>query len=152
MDVTITEATQQDIDEIAVLLGEVEQYYGGENAPGNADEIYDALFSARPAATALLARADGVVVGFASYSFLWPAAGSTKSLYLKELYVRSAFRSRGVGQQLMDTLTRIGLAAGCSRMEWTGDTDNPSAMTFYEKMGVPQNGGKVFYRLPLGQA
>ncbi len=39
--------------------------------------------------------------------------------------------------------------AGCSRLEWTGDTDNPTALAFYEKLGVPVHQGKVFYRLPL---
>lgn len=149
MQVRIEQAGEQDIPVIAELLGEVEQFYGGDNTPGDEDEIRDALFGESPAATCLVARDGDEVVGFASYSFLWPAAGSTRSLYLKELYVREAVRSQGVGQAFMAELKRIGEAAGCSRMEWTGDTDNPVALAFYEKMGVPRNDGKVFYRLPL---
>lgn len=149
MQVRIEQASEQDIPVIAELLGEVEQYYGGDNTPGDPDEIGDALFGPIPAATCLVARDGDRVVGFASYSFLWPAAGSTKSLYLKELYVREQVRSQGVGQAFMAELKRIAAAAGCKRMEWTGDTDNPVALAFYEKMGVPQNTGKVFYRLPL---
>lgn len=153
MPVRIEQAYEEDIDTIAGLLGEIEQYYGGANTPGDPGEIRDALFGDRPAATCLLARnPDGSVVGFASYSFLWPAAGSTRSLYLKELYVRDSARSQGVGQLFMAELKRIAEAAGCSRMEWTGDRDNPVALRFYEKMGVPQNNGKIFYRLPLDSA
>jgi GNAT superfamily N-acetyltransferase len=148
--VSISEAVEQDVPVIAELLGEIEHYYGGDYTSGDEGEIHDALFGPQPAATCLLARkGDGEIVAMASYSFLWPAAGSTRSLYLKELYVRESVRSKGVGQQVMAELGRIAQAAGCSRMEWTGDVDNPSALHFYERMGVPQNAGKVFYRLPL---
>jgi GNAT superfamily N-acetyltransferase len=150
MQVRIEQASAGDIAEIALLLGEVEQYYGGDNTPGDPEEIGDALFGPVPVATCLVARdGDDKVVAMASYSFLWPAAGSTRSLYLKELYVREHARLQGVGQQMMQELARIAQSAGCSRMEWTGDIDNPTALAFYEKMGVPQNGGKVFFRLPL---
>lgn len=149
MQVSISEAVEQDVPVIAELLGEIEKYYGGDYTPGDEGEIRDALFGPQPAATCLLARDSDTVLGMASYSFLWPAAGSTRSLYLKELYVRDAARSQGVGQAFMAELRRIAEVAGCSRMEWTGDRDNPLALAFYEKMGVPQNPGKVFYRLPL---
>lgn len=149
MQVRIEQAGGQDVPVIAELLGEIEHYYGGANTPGDPAEIGDALFGPTPAATCLLARAGDVVLGMASYSFLWPAAGSTRSLYLKELYVRESARSQGVGQALMAELRRIAEAASCSRIEWTGDSDNPLALAFYEKMGVPRNDGKVFYRLPL---
>jgi hypothetical protein len=32
------------------------------------------------------------LAGFAAYSFLWPAVGLTRSLFLKELYVAEAAR------------------------------------------------------------
>jgi GNAT superfamily N-acetyltransferase len=150
VDVGISHVYEEDVPAIAALLGEVEQYYGGDNTPGDPEQIHDALFGPSPAARCLIARDhDGAVLGFASYSWLWPAAGSTRSLYLKELYVRERARSHGVGQAFMAELERIAREAGCSRMEWTGDTDNPVALRFYERMGVPQNSGKVFYRLPL---
>ena len=55
----------------------------------------------------LLARdEDGVLAGFASYSFLWPAVGLTASLYLKELYVAASRQRHGVGTLLMQGLCR----------------------------------------------
>lgn len=149
MQVRIEQASEQDIPVIADLLGEIERYYGGPYTPGDPDEIRDALFGPSPAATCLLARDGDATVGMASYSYLWPAAGSSRSLYLKELYVCEDARSNGAGQAFMAELQRIAENTGCSRIEWTGDTDNPLALAFYEKMGVPQNTGKIFYRLPL---
>lgn len=46
----------------------------------------DVLFGDPPLARALVGWEDGEApVGFAAYSFLWPAVRLTASLYLKEL-------------------------------------------------------------------
>ena len=145
--VTIERATAADVPTISVLIGEIEAYYGGDNVPGNLDEIRNALFGEHPVATVLLARDDGTVLGMASYSFLWPAAGSQSSLYLKELFVREPARRRGVAQAFMTAIRKAAADAGCSRVEWTADKDNPSALAFYEALGAEINDGKIFYRV-----
>ncbi|WP_405593205.1 hypothetical protein [Streptomyces sp. NBC_01190] len=90
----ISPATEADTDELSLLVAEIEQYYGGNPVPGDPDQIRRALFSPRPAATVLLARDGDQILGLASYSLLWPAAGADTSLYLKELYVREHARRR----------------------------------------------------------
>jgi GNAT superfamily N-acetyltransferase len=144
--VKVDRATEQDVEVIAQILGEVESYYGGKEVPPPLDQIKNALFSARPAATVLLARNDDQALGLASFSLLWPAAGADSSLYLKELYVRSFARHRGVGRTLMTALREEATAAGCRRIEWTADRDNPDAVAFYSAMGFAPHAGKVFYR------
>lgn len=144
----IEQATEQDVDVISVILGEIEGYYGGKPTPGNPEQIRAALFGDRPAATVLLARDDEQVLGLASYSFLWPAAGADTSLYLKELYVREPARRRGVALAFMEALKSAAVEAGCSRVEWTADTDNPPALAFYAALGAEPRDGKVFYRFP----
>lgn len=144
--VHIERATADDIEVISVILGEIESYYGGKDTPGDVDQIRAALFAERPAATVLLARDGDDVVGLASYSLLWPAAGADTSLYLKELYVRAPARRRGVAKALMGSLREEATALGCSRLEWTADRDNPPALAFYEAFGAEQHDGKVFYR------
>jgi GNAT superfamily N-acetyltransferase len=142
-------ATNQDVEEIARLIGEIEKYYGGENEPGDVSQINAALFSDRPVATVLLARENGTVLGMASYNFLWPAVGATSSLYLKELYVREEGRRQGVARRLISKLKEIGIESGCSRLEWTADADNPAALAFYSALGVAPRKEKPFYRLDL---
>lgn len=141
-------ATEADIHALSVLLGEIEEYYGGENVPGDPSAIRDALFSGGPAPTVLLARDEDTVVGLASYSLLWPAAGADTSLYLKELYVRAEHRRHGVGRALMAELRHIAKRSGYSRIEWTADTSNPGATAFYKALGGSAQ-EKIFYRMPL---
>lgn len=144
--VTIDRATETDAETISTLLGEIEAYYGGDNVPGDLAQVRAALFGDRPAATVLLARDRGQVLGMASYTFLWPASGAESSLYLKELYVREGARRRGIARALMDALRDEATDTGCSRVEWTADRDNPTALAFYKALGAEENRGKVFYR------
>jgi len=143
-------AKPADVDAISLLLSELDQYYGDERVdptPERVRQIRDAMFGPSPAAHVLLAWDDGNLVGFASYSFLWPSVGVTRSLFLKELYVVEATRRHGVGHIFMSELSRIALDNNCSRVEWHADADNPTALRFYATLGVPTDGSKHFYRL-----
>jgi GNAT superfamily N-acetyltransferase len=118
-------------------------------SPQAAAAIDRALFSPHPAATVLLARDDNQILGLASYSLLWPAAGADTSLFLKELYVRDTARRGGVARALMAELRKTAANSGCSRIEWTADSDNPAALAFYQALGAEPSDGKVFYRTAL---
>jgi ribosomal protein S18 acetylase RimI-like enzyme len=147
--VEISAASHDDVLDMAELFQEMDEFYGDpaiEPVDHKADQISAVLFGETPLAFALLAWDNGQLVGFASYSILWPAAGTTKSLYLKELYVKESHRGTGAGRHLMRELFRIALDSNCSRVEWTTDTDNLGAQGFYEKLRLPALQSKVFYR------
>jgi GNAT superfamily N-acetyltransferase len=138
------------VQEIAALLAEMDAFYGATDQDpleSRITQINEALFSAQPAAHALLAWENGQLAGIASYSFLWPAVGLTKSLYLKELYVCDQQRRTGTGQALMHGLHEVAARQGCSRIEWTTDTGNVGAQDFYKALGVEPNTAKLFYRV-----
>jgi GNAT superfamily N-acetyltransferase len=146
----VTPAARHDVPAIAALLEEMDRFYGEtqfEPADQRASQIEELLFSALPAAFILLAKEEEEVVGLAAYTFLWPAVGITRSLYLKELYVRHSHQRRGVGTLLMNRLATIAAEHKCSRMEWTTDRDNDTAQKFYDRLPAPTYDGKVFYRL-----
>jgi GNAT superfamily N-acetyltransferase len=147
--VEIRPATADDVDVIAVVLGEIEAYYGGGSSPVDKDGIVTALFSERSPSTCLLAVDGDDVLGLAAYSFLWPAAGSESSLFLKELYVRESARRQGVATELMAAVKLAGAAAGCTRVEWLADRDNPAALDFYAAFGAAPRDDKAFYRVEL---
>jgi GNAT superfamily N-acetyltransferase len=149
-DITISPATPDDIPGMTQLLAEMDQFYGSPPAESEhvrERQLSEALFSQNPAGHALLARDGKHLAGFAAYSFLWPAVGLTRSLYLKELYVAEANRRQGIGKLLIEALYRVAAEHQCSRVEWTTDNDNEGAMAFYTTLGVPVEKSKVFYRV-----
>lgn len=148
--ITLAPATAADVDDFVALATEMDMFYGDvrpDPPRQRAEEISAALFDDPSAASALLARDDtGKLVGFASYSFLWPAAGLSMSLYLKELYVAAAARRAGVATELMRGLYVIAAEGGCSRVEWTTDDSNEQAKAFYTAFGAKPLASKIFYR------
>jgi GNAT superfamily N-acetyltransferase len=148
--VEIKPATPDDVEAIALLMEDLDRFYGAtdvEPASERIPQIAAALFSEPKAAYVLLVRQGEQLVGMAAYSFLWPAAGVTRSLYLKEIYVTEAVRGRGIGALLMQQLCQVAVERECSRVEWTTDKGNALGEDFYERLGVPQNQEKIFYRL-----
>ncbi|GAA1929177.1 cyclophane-containing RiPP N-acetyltransferase HaaN [Streptantibioticus ferralitis] len=152
MTVTIRPADKRDILAVAELIEEIERFYGAteiQPLEERRSQVEEALFGSPPLASALLVEDDaGDLVGLAAYSFLWPAAGSSHSLFLKELYVRDTLRRQGIGAQLMNELRALAAARpGCSRVEWMTDHDNPDARSFYQSLGFAEFDGKVVYRI-----
>jgi ribosomal protein S18 acetylase RimI-like enzyme len=149
---TIVRAEPDDATALADLIDELDHFYGAVEftpAEERVKGIQAMVFREQPAAYVLLAKDHRQVIGFAAYSYLWPAVGLTQSLYLKELYVREDSRRKGVGKLLMDRLLEIAVANGCSRVEWAADSDNPLALGFYRKLGYQENQGKVLFRVGL---
>src|SRR5260370_12301094 len=147
---TVAHAESADLAGLVGIAEEMDRFYGAtevEPLEVRVRQIGEALFHDPPSAYALLARDGGALVGFASYSFLWPAVGLTRSLYLKELYVIGAARGRGIGKLLMGHLRNIAIKNGCSRLEWTTDRDNIDARRFYAQLGIPVKESKLFYRI-----
>lgn len=158
MTVTIRPAEKSDVRGLAELIEEIERFYGTADTDiqpfdERQDQVEGALFGSPPLASALLVEDEtGDVVGLAAYSFLWPSAGSTHSLFLKELYVRDTLRRQGVGERLMNELRAIAAARpGCSRVEWMTDRENPGARAFYKSLGFTEFDGKIVYRVEISK-
>jgi len=148
--VVVSTATRHDAHDVADLMQEMDVFYGEqrrESSASKVDGINSILFGDQPCASALLAWHDSLLVGFASYSFLWPAVMSEKSLYLKGIYVRQGHRQSGVGRLLMARLSELALEQRCSSIEWTTDQDNQDAQNFYERLGASRNPTKLFYHV-----
>jgi GNAT superfamily N-acetyltransferase len=138
-----------DLEAFAALAEEMDRFYGAtefDPLDVRLRQIEEALFGDQPWAYALIAWTDDQPVGFATYSFLWPAAGFTRSLFLKELYVIETARRAGVGKAIMQSLAEIAVKTDCSRFEWQTDTPNTKAQRFYEDLGIAVDKTKLFYR------
>jgi GNAT superfamily N-acetyltransferase len=146
----VSHAEPADVSALAEIAEEMDRFYGAtevEPLEIRMRQISEALFNDPPSAYALLAWDNNRLTGFASYSFLWPAVGLTRSLYLKELYVSAVARGQGIGKLLMQHLCTIAVKHGCSRVEWTTDRDNLDSQGFYSQLGVPVKESKLFYRI-----
>jgi GNAT superfamily N-acetyltransferase len=84
----------------------------------------------------IVAEWDRAPAGFAFYFFNYSTWQGRPGLYLEDLFVRPAFRGKGVGKALLCRLARIAVDAGCGRFVWQVLDWNEPSIAFYESLGA----------------
>jgi ribosomal protein S18 acetylase RimI-like enzyme len=98
------------------------------------------LLLAQPAEQAriFVARRDDAtqeVVGMVSAQLVISTASGAPSAWLEDLVVRAAYRSQGLGRQLLDAAIAWALARGARRVQLLADADNQPALDVYQRLG-----------------
>jgi putative acetyltransferase len=107
---------------------------------------------AAPAGCLLLAYEDGTAAGCAA---LRPAAGANGEM--KRLYVRPAYRGRGLGRRLAEAVVGAARAAGCRALLLDTLPKMAAAIALYGELGFVPRGpyapaptpGALFFELRL---
>ncbi len=94
------------------------------------------LSMGHPPFQCFVALNDDMVVGFALYFLSYSTWRGKPGIWLEDLYVRQAFRGRGVGSALFDRLIEEVRALGGARLEWPVLEWNVKAHDFYRKQGA----------------
>ena len=135
--------------DILPVLAELERYYFKENAASEAQltqYLTEQMFSEHSGVKVVAAYDKDQVLGFASYTVMFPAPNLSGQMYMKDLFVSSSARGRGVGLLIMKHLANLALEIGCKRLDWTAENTNPSAGEFYKKIGASLLHEKEYYR------
>ena len=74
--------------------------------------------------------------GFALYFHNYSTWRGNAGIFLEDLFVRPAFRGRGIGKALIAAVAAIAVAEGCSRFEWAVLDWNTPAIDFYNSLGA----------------
>jgi GNAT superfamily N-acetyltransferase len=113
------------------------------------DNVRKTLFAEIPFAYVLFAELSNQVVGFALYGFRYSSFAGQPSIWLDDLYVEDAMRSRGVGAALMSRLAQISQDNDCTHLAWNADARNLRGLNFYYRLGaelIEQHGHRCFLR------
>jgi GNAT superfamily N-acetyltransferase len=132
--------------QLAWLLEDHERHYGDPVRPGSGAE--GAAFLVKGGTLCLVADDEGTLAGFAILNPYFPAMGLTHGLFLKELYVTTPARSKGVGEQLIEAIRALAKERGDTRVIWTTGADNAGSQRFYDRLGIRRI-EKVYYALDI---
>jgi GNAT superfamily N-acetyltransferase len=144
----IAPATPADVPLILSLIRELAEYEKlATEVVATEASLHGALFGARPGAEAVIARCGGEPAGFALYFHNFSTFLGKSGLYLEDLFVRPAYRSRSVGKSLLAHLAKLAVERGCGRFEWAVLDWNAPARRFYESLGARANAGWINYRI-----
>ncbi len=144
--VVLRPAVERDTVLVLALIRELADYERMvDQVTATEDDLHRALFEVPARAEAVIAELDGAAVGFALFFHTFSTFLAKPGLYLEDLYVRPAFRGRGVGRRLLVHLARLARERDCGRFEWSVLDWNELAIRTYRRAGaVPQDEWTVY--------
>src|SRR5687767_1983716 len=102
MKTTVRAATEVDVPMLLAFIRELAEYEKlTHEVSATEGRLRATLFGPRPFAEALVACADAEPVGFALFFHNYSTFLARPGLYLEDLFVRPAFRGRGIGKALL---------------------------------------------------
>jgi len=141
MNASIRPATEVDVPILLMFIRELAEYEKlTHEVSATEQQLHTTLFGPRRFAEALLAYADGEPVGFVLFFHNYSTFLARPGMYLEDLFVRPAYRGRGLGKLLLTTVARIAVERGCGRYEWTVLDWNTPSIRFYESLGAEMKG------------
>jgi GNAT superfamily N-acetyltransferase len=100
------------------------------------DDIQLYAFSQNPLVRVTMAEWDGRPAGFALWFLNFSTWQGKPGIYLEDLFVRPAFRGKGIGTALLKDLAALAAREGWTRFVWQVLDWNTPAIEFYEAMGA----------------
>ncbi len=147
---TIRPAQPADVPALLTLVRELAEYEREPDAVEATHEHFEqALFPADGEARshALVAEADGEVVGLAVWYVTFSTWTGRHGIWLEDLYVRPALRGSGLGTALLASLAATVVDRGWRRLEWWVLGWNTPSIAFYDSLGARPMGDWVHYRM-----
>jgi len=142
-DFAIRAATPADAGLIRALLGELAAY---EQMPFELSEaaIVRDMLGDKPVCRCDLAFQGEDAAGIVCWYWAYKSFGAARGVYVEDLFVRPAFRGRGLGRALLSHLAAV---AGDGFMEWRVLDWNAASIEFYNSLGGKPQDTWVTYRL-----
>ena len=137
------------LEGVADILHDMSIHYNGDNASSREEvraNLVNNILAPTSGVTLVVAVESGKVIGVAAISLLYPAPKETGQLFMKELYVASSYRGKGIGQAMMHWIARYAISKNCTRFDWTVDNTNQTALMFYRELGAAHVTDKLYFR------
>lgn len=129
------QATQTDFKAIHALIMELADFV---KTPEKVSITPEQMALDKDIFQALVVVHENEIIGFATYYFAY-FSWTGKSIYLDDLYVKEAFRGKGIGSELMQYVFEIARKNNCKKVRWQVSNWNSKAIDFYKKLGAEIN-------------
>ena len=131
---TIRAAT---ISDVPLLLSFSREFAEYERQPDavviNEETLIRDGFGPQPKFRSLIAEWDGEAIGYALFFGIYSSLKGS-GMFLEDLFVREAFRGRGIGRALLCQVARIARREGCYAIRWEVLDWNEPAIQFYKSL------------------
>ena len=150
-DLLIRPVRPDDHDRWSVLWDGYNAFYGRSGATALDPEVtrttWARFFDPAEPVHALVAEADGALLGLTHYLFHRSTTAIGLTCYLNDLFTAEAARGRGVGRSLIEAVYDAAGRPGAPRVYWLTHETNHVARALYDR--IADNGGFIVYAKAL---
>jgi GNAT superfamily N-acetyltransferase len=135
--VSIRAATVNDAGLLCRLIRELAEYERELHCVVIQEEdILRDGFGPHPRFRALIADWEGEPAGYALFFTVYSTWEGKPGLFLEDIFVRPAFRQKGIGTALLANVARLARDENCYGMRWEVLDWNQPAISLYESLGA----------------
>jgi GNAT superfamily N-acetyltransferase len=149
--VSIRFVTREDYAEWLPLWEGYNRFYGRFDGTALPEEItrtiWSRFFDAYEPVWAMVAVADGKLVGLVHYMFHRSTITIEPTCYLQDLFTAEATRGKGVGRALIEAVYAQARLAGVVNVYWRTHASNATARRLYDT--IAEDSGFVVYKKRL---
>jgi len=134
---TIRAARPEDGALIFALVRELADYEKlSAEVDASEEQIAAALFADQPRLYCDIAEWDGKAAGLVVWFLNYSTFRGRHGIYVEDIFVRPAYRQRGIGKALMARLAQRCVDEGYARFEWAVLDWNAPSIAFYKSIGA----------------
>lgn len=148
----IKQASEKDIPQIVALIREFAAF---ENlsyyCEVTEENLRDAMFGTNPCLEGLMAFDGDTPIGYALYFENFASFRGQRGFYLEDLYVKSEYRGRKIGEAFLIRLAQIARTRNFKRIDFLVLDWNENAIQFYKKLGAEMDADERHFKF-VGEA
>ena len=110
------------------------KFYESSPSDVNSELLWGRLTNSEPQIQALVAEANGVVIGIVHFHYQLSTWSETSHCYLEDLYVAEGARGKGVAKALIQQVQELAIKQGCSELFWITKESNSIARKLYDQV------------------
>ena len=139
MRVIITGVTAADLPELLPMMRGYCDFYRVDPSDDRLLALSTALIDNPDEGVQLIARGDGIPLGFATIYWTWQTLYAARVGVLNDLYVESAARGTGTGRALIERGLQLCRDRGAEKLVWETAPDNATAQRLYDGIGAAKS-------------
>lgn len=147
MELTFRYAKESDTAQILEFINALADYEKMLDEVVASEELLKKWLFDEKKAEVIFALADGKEVGFALFFHNFSTFLGRAGIYLEDLFVKPAYRGKGIGKAIFQKLGAIARERGCGRLEWWCLDWNQPSIDFYRSMGAEAMDEWTTYRI-----
>lgn len=144
--INIRFAKRSDAKTILTLIKELAEYEKlSDKVTATEENLEQTIFSGEDFVEILIAEYENIPVGYALFFKNYSTFLGRAGIYLEDLFVKTSYRGKGIGKELLKKIISVAKERDYGRVEWSVLDWNLPAIDFYKKMGAePLEEWKVF--------